>query len=142
MGIPNGEEIKRFIPHRQPFLFLDKIVEMNETRIVAEKHFSENEFFLRGYYPDDPQVPLILLVEALAQASGIIASRFYRQSGKRLIVTGMEKIRFHKKVVSGDTVIFEVKPVHIRGPVAKVRGSASVNGDVVVEAEITGAFVS
>jgi 3-hydroxyacyl-[acyl-carrier-protein] dehydratase len=142
MGILNEEEIKRYIPHRQPFLFLDTILELNETRIVAQKHFSEDEYFLRGYYPEDPQVPLVLLVEAIAQASGIIASRFYRQNGKRLIVTGMEKIRFHKKVVSGDTVVFEVKPVHIRGRVAKVRGIASVNGKTVVEAEITGAFVS
>jgi len=142
MGTLDGEGIKRYIPHRQPFLFLDAILELNETRIVAQKHFSENEYFLRGYYPDDPQVPLILLVEALAQASGIIASRFYRQNDKRLIVTGMEKVRFSQKVVSGDTVVFEVKPVHIRGRVAKVRGIASVNGKTVVEAEITGAFVS
>jgi 3-hydroxyacyl-[acyl-carrier-protein] dehydratase len=131
-------QIQEILPHRYPFLFVDKIIELvPRDRIVGIKQVTMNEHFFQGHFPIIPVMPGVLIIEALAQVGAILALReFEDRSGKIPFFAGIEKARFRKPVVPGDTLFLEVKALRMGNKVQKMWGEAKVNGEIVAEAEI------
>jgi UDP-3-O-[3-hydroxymyristoyl] N-acetylglucosamine deacetylase / 3-hydroxyacyl-[acyl-carrier-protein] dehydratase len=136
-------EIQKILPHRYPFLLVDRILELEPNRrVVGVKNVTANEPFFQGHFPGHPIMPGVLVVEAMAQVGGItlLAGGDGRQGGI-LYLAGIDKARFRKPILPGDQVRFEVDVLFNRGKIAKVSGKALVDGKVAVEAEITCAIV-
>jgi 3-hydroxyacyl-[acyl-carrier-protein] dehydratase len=131
-------QIQEILPHRYPFLMVDKIVELvPRDRIVGIKQVTVNEHFFQGHFPAMPVMPGVLIIEALAQVGAILALReFDDRDNKIPFFAGIEKARFRKPVVPGDTLFLEVKALRMGNKVQKMFGEAKVNGEVVAEAEI------
>lgn len=128
------EEIKDILPHRSPFLFVDEVLEINEKRIVAKRAVRPDEYFFTGHFPNDPIMPGVLIVEALAQTGGIMLLRKYK--GAIPLFLGIDRARFKKIVRPGDTLIMEVELLQERGKVVKISGIARVNNEIACEATI------
>lgn len=137
-------EIRRALPHRYPFLLVDRIVEVSPdgTREVAIKNVTVNEPFFQGHFPDNAIMPGVLIVEALAQAAGAALLGSAARDGKLAMLAGLDGFRFRRPVVPGDTLRLEVALIKMRGPVGRVQGRALVDGQVAAEGEITFALVS
>ena len=106
------EEIKVAIPHREPFLFLDEIVECEENRILCKKTFHENDYFFAGHYPNNPVVPGVLQCEAAMQAGAVLLTRIFKDedlTDRLPVVAKMGEVRFKQMVRPGDTLLLEVK---------------------------------
>lgn len=132
------DEIKEIIPHRYPFLLIDRIIEIEEgKRAVGLKNVTANEEFFSGHFPDYPVMPGVLIVEALAQVGAVAMLKMDENRGKLAFFGGIDRCRFKKQVRPGDQLTLEVEIVRIRGPIGKGRGVATVDGEVVAEAEIT-----
>jgi 3-hydroxyacyl-[acyl-carrier-protein] dehydratase len=137
------QKILQFLPHRYPFLLVDRVLELEPgDRIVALKNVTINEPFFQGHFPGKPVMPGVLIIEAMAQAGGLLA---YESSpadnhGQLIYFMGMDKVRFRKPVVPGDQLIFEAKILKLRTKVAKMTGTASVNKQLVAEAELMASF--
>ena len=131
-------QIQAILPHRYPFLMVDKIIELDpRERIVGVKQVTINEYFFQGHFPEAPVMPGVLQIEALAQVGAILALReFEDREGKIPFFAGIDKVRFRKSVVPGDTLILEVKALRIGNKVQKMWGEAKVNGEITAEAEI------
>ncbi len=133
------QEIMNFLPHRYPFLLVDRILEIvpNE-KIVAVKNVTINEPFFQGHFPGAPIMPGVLIVEAMAQTGGALfsASKPEERQGAIFYFMGMDSVRFRKPVVPGDQLIIEVKVLKMRSKVVKMSGIASVDKKRVAEAEI------
>jgi 3-hydroxyacyl-[acyl-carrier-protein] dehydratase len=137
------EEILRVLPHRYPFLLVDRILELEPgRRAVGLKNVSLNEEFFQGHFPGHPVMPGVLLVEAMAQVGGIILLAMSGNEGKLAYFAGMDKVRFRRPVFPGDTLISEVEVLKHRGSFGWVRGVARVDGQVVVEGELSYSLVS
>ncbi len=138
----NVDEIKRLIPHRYPFLFLDKIIEMEKgKRIVALKNLTINEPFFQGHFPDYPVMPGVLMLEAMAQAGAVLLlSELDNPNDYVGFLGGIDKARFKKPARPGDTLLIEVTVDFIRRNVSKVKGKITINGELVAEAEIYSAI--
>jgi beta-hydroxyacyl-ACP dehydratase FabZ len=138
MSILDLEAIQRIIPHRSPFLFVDEIIELEpRVRIVGLKLVSPDEYFFRGHFPGIPVMPGVLIVEALAQCGAILALREFEDRDSKIpYFSGIEKARFRRPVVPGDTLHLEVTALRIGNKVQKMRGEAKVNGQICAEAEI------
>ncbi len=134
----DSRAIQEILPHRYPFLLVDKIIELEpRVRIVGIKQVTINEYFFQGHFPDAPVMPGVLQIEALAQVGAILALReFEDRSGKIPYFSGIEKARFRRPVVPGDTLTLEVTAIRIGSKVQKMRGLAKVDGQVTAEAEI------
>lgn len=131
-------EIKNIIPHRYPFLLVDKVVEMEEgTRVVGIKNVSVNEPFFQGHFPDYPVMPGVLIVEALAQVGAIAVLGKEENRGKLGFLAGVDKCRFKRQVKPGDQLKLEVEIIRVKGPIGKGKGIATVDGEIACEAEIT-----
>ncbi|MCM3741639.1 3-hydroxyacyl-ACP dehydratase FabZ [Oceanobacillus luteolus] len=134
----NTEEIKAIIPHRYPFLLVDKIIEIDEAkRAVGIKNVSINEPFFQGHFPDYPVMPGVLIVEAMAQVGAIAVLNMEENKGKIGFLAGLDKCRFKRQVKPGDQLRLEVEITRMKGPIGKGKGRATVDGELACEAEIT-----
>lgn len=135
-------QIMTVLPHRYPFLLVDRVVEVEEKRIRAIKNVTFNEPFFNGHFPGQPVMPGVLVVEALAQAGGyLLFSQVEDREGKLIYFSGIDNCRFRKPVVPGDQLIFEVEVVAVRRTFAKIHGRALVDGEVVCEADLMSVMV-
>lgn len=131
------EEIMKVLPHRYPFLLVDRILEVEEKRIVGLKNVSMNEPFFQGHFPGHPIMPGVLIVEAMAQVGGmLLMGPVDVPDSKVVYFMSLDNVKFRKPVRPGDQIIFEVEIAHVRGTVCKMRGVGRVDGEVVVEAEM------
>ena len=136
-------DILSVMPHRYPFLLIDRVLEMDDSTIRAVKNVTVNEPHFLGHFPGVPVMPGVLLVEAMAQAGGfLLFSQIEERDDKLIYFTGIDKCRFRKPVIPGDQVIFEVELVAKRKAFAKIRGRALVGDDVVCEADMMSAMGS
>jgi 3-hydroxyacyl-[acyl-carrier-protein] dehydratase len=133
----SAKEIPGILPHRYPFLLVDRITELGPDKVIALKNVSWNEPFFQGHFPDHPIMPGVLIVEALAQAGAVLAARATNFDPAKQVVYFMaiDKVKFRKPVVPGDQLILEVVPLRKGAAVWKMRGEAKVDGQVVTEAE-------
>ena len=134
----DSRAIQEILPHRYPFLLVDKIIELEpRVRIVGVKQVTINEYFFQGHFPDAPVMPGVLQIEALAQVGAILALReFEDRENKIPYFSGIENARFRRPVVPGDTLVLEVTAIRIGSKVQKMRGEAKVDGQITAEAEI------
>ncbi len=137
MPLLDINEIRKILPHRYPFLLVDSIAELEAERIVGIKNVTVNEPFFQGHFPDFPVMPGVLIVEAMAQAAGVLVLQSIPDRDRKLVfLVAIENARFRKPVVPGDTLRLEMKVVKRRSNVAKMAGRATVDGVVVAEAEV------
>ncbi len=130
-------EIQRILPHRYPFLLVDRIVEMEPERIVGIKNVTLNEPFFAGHFPDFPVMPGVLIVEAMAQAAGVLVLKTIADRDSKLVLlVSIDYARFRKPVVPGDTLRLEMRVIKRKASVAKMAGRATVDGQLVAEAEV------
>ncbi len=135
MGI---KEIQEIIPHRHPFLLIDCIEELEPgVRAVGYKSVSFDEYYFRGHFPQEPVMPGVLIVEALAQTGAVAILSKEEFKGKIAYFGGIEKAKFKKKVVPGDRMKLECEIIKQKGPVGVGKATATVDGKVAVTAELT-----
>lgn len=131
------QQIKEIIPHRYPFLLVDRILEIEEgKKAVGMKNVSANEEYFNGHFPDYPVMPGVLIVEALAQVGAVAMLKKEENRGKLAFFTGIDKCRFKRQVKPGDQLMLEVEIIRVKGPIGKGKAVARVDSEVVCEAEI------
>ena len=131
-------DIMRIIPHRYPFLLVDRIVELVPgERAVGIKQVTANEPQFTGHFPERPIMPGVLMVEALAQTAGVAVMTLDEYRGKLGLFAGIDECRFRRMVIPGDTLLLKVEVEKLRGMFGRVRGTASVDGEVAVEATLS-----
>jgi len=138
MTVLDSIGIEQILPHRYPFLLVDRIVELEpRVRIVGIKQVTANEPFFQGHFPGAPVMPGVLQIEALAQVGAILALREFEDRNSKIpFFSGIDSCRFRKPVVPGDTLRLEVIAIRVGSKVQKMRGIATVDGQVTAEAEI------
>lgn len=138
MVIYDSRAIQEILPHRYPFLLVDKIIELEpRVRIVGIKQVTINEHFFAGHFPEAAVMPGVLQIEALAQVGAILALREFPNRDEKIpFFSGIENARFRRPVVPGDTLVLEVTALRIGTKVQKMRGEARVDGQITAEAEI------
>jgi len=137
MSLLNASQIMEIIPHRQPFMLLDTIEEMEPGRRVrARKCVSYNEPYFAGHFPKEPVMPGVLIIEAMAQAGAAAMLSQPQMKGKTAYFAGINSARFKQKVVPGNVLELEVEIVKVKGPVGIGKGTAYVDGKTAASAEI------
>ena len=134
--------IQKILPHRYPFLLVDRITECSPDRIVAIKNVTINEPFFQGHFPGKPIMPGVLIIEAMAQAGGVGALNIKDNLGKLAYFLAIDKARFLRPVVPGDQLVIEVNILKVKLSVMQVRATAKVKDELVAEADLMFAFVS
>lgn len=138
MSLMGTKEIMEIIPHRQPFLLLDTIEELEPgKRAVGKKCVTYNEPFFAGHFPGEPVMPGVLIVEALAQAGAVAILSNPEFKGKTAYFGAINSARFKQKVVPGDVLMLELEIIKQKGPVGVGKATATVNGKTAVTAELT-----
>lgn len=132
----NSNQIMEIIPHRYPFLLVDKVMEMDETSIKAIKNVSVNEMQFMGHFPQKHVMPGVLIVEALAQAGAIVLLSKDEFKGKIAYFVGVDKMRFKKQVIPGDTLELNVELLKIKGPMGVAKVVCTVEGVVCASGEL------
>jgi 3-hydroxyacyl-[acyl-carrier-protein] dehydratase len=131
------QQIQAIIPHRYPFLLVDRILEIEEgKRAVGIKNVSANEAFFAGHFPEYPVMPGVLIVEALAQVGAVAMLKKEENRGRLAFFTGIDNCRFKKQVKPGDQLRLEVEIIRARGAIGKGKGVATVDGELVCETEL------
>jgi 3-hydroxyacyl-[acyl-carrier-protein] dehydratase len=134
------EDIIRILPHRYPFLLVDRIIELELYRkVVGIKNVTANEPFFQGHFPDNPIMPGVLIIEAMAQVGGVLARLsvpgiMEKKEGGSIYFVSMDGVKFRRPVVPGDQIRFELVPLRTGSRIWKMAGKASVEGDMAVEA--------
>lgn len=130
-------QIKTMLPHRYPFLLVDRVLEIvPKQRLVALKNVTVNEGFFNGHFPQEPVMPGVLIIESMAQAAGLVMLTEEEHKGKIPYFTGIDKARFRKTIVPGDQIIIEIDVLRIKGNVGKVKAIAKVDNQIATEAEL------
>ena len=143
MSVMKTKEIMEIIPHRQPFLLIDTIEEMEEgKRAVGKKCVSYNEPFFAGHFPQEPVMPGVLIIEALAQVGAVAILSQPEWKGKTAYFAAIKEAKFKGKVVPGDVLMLETEIIKVKGPIGVGSAKASVDGKVVAQAELTFAIGS
>ncbi|MGZ8447325.1 MAG: 3-hydroxyacyl-ACP dehydratase FabZ [Candidatus Deferrimicrobiaceae bacterium] len=133
-----AREIMQLLPHRFPFLLLDRIVELEPgRRVVGLKNVTIDEPFFAGHFPDYPIMPGVLIIEALAQAGGFLALKAMGDEGKIAFFAGIDKCKFRRPVIPGDQLRLECTVIGRKGLVWKMHGEATVDGVLVAVADLT-----
>jgi len=131
------DAIREILPHRYPFLLVDRIEELETERVVGIKNVTVNEPFFAGHFPDYPVMPGVLIIEAMAQVAGVLVlSGIPDRKSKLVLLAGVDGAKFRKPVRPGDQLRMEMKILRSRASMAKVSGTATVDGTVVAEAEM------
>ncbi len=138
----NKEQIKEIIPQREPFLMIDEVEEivMGESAI-AYKNVSEDEWYFKGHFPENPIMPGVLIAESLAQTGAVAILSMEENKGKNALFGGIDKMKFKKIVVPGDRLKLEVKIIKRKGPIGVGEALATVDGKVAAKGELTFALV-
>jgi 3-hydroxyacyl-[acyl-carrier-protein] dehydratase len=134
----DSEAIKKLLPHRYPFLLVDRIIELTPLqRIVGIKQVSINESFFQGHFPGAPVMPGVLVIEALAQCGALLALREIEDRDQKLVFfTGIREARFRRPVTPGDTLVLEVTALRFGTRIQRMRGEAKVDGQLCADAEL------
>jgi 3-hydroxyacyl-[acyl-carrier-protein] dehydratase len=134
----DAREIQGILPHRYPFLLVDRVIEISPEKIVALKNVSAGEPHFQGHFPGHPVMPGVLIIEALAQAGALLAAKTvgFDPATQVVYFMAIDKAKFRKPVVPGDQLQLEVVPLRMGGKIWKLRGEAKVDGQVVCEAEL------
>jgi beta-hydroxyacyl-ACP dehydratase FabZ len=131
------DAIREILPHRYPFLLVDRIEELEADRVVGIKNVTVNEPFFAGHFPDYPVMPGVLIIEAMAQVAGVLVlSGIPDRKSKLVLLAGVDGAKFRKPVRPGDQLRMEMKILRSRASMAKVSGTATVDGAIVAEAEM------
>ncbi|HXI21025.1 MAG TPA: 3-hydroxyacyl-ACP dehydratase FabZ [Gemmatimonadales bacterium] len=136
-------DILRSVPHRYPFLLIDRVLEIVPgSKIVALKNVTINEPFFQGHFPGHPIMPGVLIIEAMAQAGGLLLMDQIPDRDRKVVYfMALDNVKFRKPVVPGDQLRMEVEMLQFRGKVARMKGTALVDGKVVAEAEMLAGLV-
>ena len=128
----------KLLPHRYPFLMVDRVVEVSDTHAVTLKNVTHNEPFFTGHFPDMPVMPGVLILEALAQSSALLAIHILGiQDIPFFMLTGLDKVRFRRRVVPGDQLRMEVRLLRQHRPLWRMHAQARVGGELAAEAEVS-----
>jgi len=134
------EDIKKYLPHREPFLFIDEVLDIKEnTQIHATKYISNEEYFLQGHFPNNPIFPGVIIIEALGQASGIlgfVSMNKTPEQGSIYVLAGVDKVRFRKRVRPGDNVDLYSKVISEKRGIWKFECRAELDGELICTATI------
>ncbi len=134
----NSNDIQKIIPHRYPFLLVDRVLKIEPGKSVqAIKNVTANEAFFVGHFPEEHVMPGVLIVEALAQAGAVAILSEPQFKGKTAYFAGIDKCRFKRKVVPGDTLLLELEITRLKGPIGKGTAKATVDGELAVSLEMT-----
>ncbi|HBL35618.1 MAG TPA: 3-hydroxyacyl-[acyl-carrier-protein] dehydratase FabZ [Firmicutes bacterium] len=129
--------IKELLPHRYPFLLVDRVISMEPLkRIKALKNVTNNEEYFTGHFPERPVMPGVLIIESMAQAAGLTLLIEDEHRGKIPFFTGIDKARFRRPVIPGDQLYLDVEILRIKGNVCRAHGKATVDGEVAAEAQL------
>lgn len=134
----NSNEIQKIIPHRYPFVLVDRITEIiDDKRIIGLKNISVNESFFQGHFPQEHVMPGVLILEALAQTGAILLLNKPENKGKIAYFAGVDKCKFRRKAIPGDTLTLSMELLKTRANYGVAKGIATVDGEVVCEAELS-----
>ena len=138
MSLLTSKEIMEIIPHRQPFMLIDTIEEMEPgVKAVAKKCVSYNEPFFQGHFPGEPVMPGVLIIEALAQTGAVAILSLPENKGRTAYFAAINSAKFKKKVIPGDVLMLETEIIKVKGPMGIGKATATVDGKVAVQAELT-----
>jgi UDP-3-O-[3-hydroxymyristoyl] N-acetylglucosamine deacetylase/3-hydroxyacyl-[acyl-carrier-protein] dehydratase len=129
--------VMHILPHRPPFLMVDRVIKSAGDQIVGLKNVTINESFFQGHFPGHPVMPGVLQLEAIAQVAGILMFKRIEQAGQIAYFMSAENVKWRKPVRPGDVLVIEVEMTKFRGKIGKAKGACKVRGEVVSEAEVT-----
>jgi len=131
------EEIEAILPHREPFLLIDEVVELEPGRVVARKRVRPDEWYLRGHFPGRPVMPGVLIVEAMAQTGAVAVLSQEENRGRLALFAGIDDVRFKRIVEPGDELELECTLEKVRGPIGKGKATAKVDGKLAARGTLT-----
>ena len=132
----NSQEISALLPHRFPFLLVDKVIELTDKHVVAIKNVTYNEPFFQGHFPAQPVMPGVLIIEAMAQTGAVMVHQYEENRDKLVYLAGIDGARFRKLVQPGDVLRIEMSEIYRRRGMGKCEGKAFVNGELACEATL------